>query len=126
MRTFPGGATRDDDDAKIDYEGCLSPLALERFGQYMSKHRIQADGKLRDSDNWQRGSGIPMDQYMKSKFRHFMETWKLWRERPAIQRHKLAVEESLCAELFNTMGLLHELVKERTQSVPSWEEEEKT
>jgi len=117
MRTFESGATRDDDKDKLDYEGFLSPLALERYAQYMHKCRVQADGKLRDSDNWQKG--IPLGQYMKSKFRHFMETWKTCRGARGLKA-KAELEESLCAELFNTMGMLHELVKERRNTVPPW------
>ena len=52
MRHFKSGATRDSDETKIDFEGFMSPLVIERFGEYMTKHRIQADGGLRDSDNW--------------------------------------------------------------------------
>jgi hypothetical protein len=122
MRTFEGGATRDEDKDKLDFEGVLSPLAIRRYAEYMHKHRVQADGKLRDSDNWQRGTGIPLSAYMKSKFRHFMDTWTLWR---APKHDFVAMEESLCAELFNTMGLLHELIKERQTLMPSWRQETK-
>lgn len=69
IRTFDTGATRDTDEGKLDFEGFLSPLALERFAEYMNKHRQQSDGSLRDSDNWQKG--IPVKQYMKSMWRHF-------------------------------------------------------
>lgn len=49
MRVF-GKATRDLDEEKIDYEGFLSPIVLERYAQYMHKHRNTANG-LRESDN---------------------------------------------------------------------------
>ena len=52
MRNFDTGATRDTDKGKNDYEGFYSPLVVEAFGDYMTKHQLQADGKLRDSDNW--------------------------------------------------------------------------
>ena len=107
MREFTTGATRDTDTAKLDYEGFLCPRVLERYATYMHKNRLQADGKLRSSDNWQKG--IPIEAYMKSKWRHFMDTWKAYRN-PAVP---IDMEESLCAELFNTMGLLHELLKAR-------------
>jgi len=51
MRTFKTGATRNDDTGKLDFEGFLSPIALEKFAEYMHKNRIQADGNVRDSDN---------------------------------------------------------------------------
>jgi hypothetical protein len=50
MRKFKSGALRDNDTDKIDFEGLLSPLVLERFGEYMHRHRNTADG-VRDSDN---------------------------------------------------------------------------
>ena len=115
MRQFDTGATRDDDTNKYDYEGFLSPIVLERYAQYMHKNRKQSDGKMRDSDNWQKG--IPIEQYMKSQFRHFMTTWSLHRaiqyfpDDVAEDDNKQELEESLCAELFNTMGMLHELLK---------------
>jgi len=106
MREFDSGATRDTDADKFDYEGFLSPLVLERYAEYMHKHRKQSDGGMRASDNWQKG--IPIDQYMKSKWRHFITTWK-WHRRGVFNND--AMEESLCAELFNTMGMLHEMLK---------------
>jgi hypothetical protein len=101
MRTFETGATRDSDDTKPDYEGFLSPLVIEAYGRYMTAHRVQADGALRASDNWQQG--IPKDAYMKSMLRHCIEVWGLHRGMYAGDLH-----ESLCALLFNVMGYLHE------------------
>ena len=54
-RYFNTGAYRDTDENKNDYEGYLSPLVIEAFGNYMTKHRKQSDGNLRTSDNWQKG-----------------------------------------------------------------------
>lgn len=106
-RTFNTGATRDTDEGKYDYEGFLSPLVIERFGQYMNKHRKQSDGKLRDSDNWQKG--IPQDAYIKSAWRHFIDWWKEHRSHVT----KDGVEEALCALLFNVQGYLHEHLKKQ-------------
>lgn len=106
MREFETGATRDEDTNKNDYEGFLSPLVIERFGDYMHQHRIQADGEMRASDNWQRG--IPRDAYMKSMWRHFLELWKAHRGCPAED-----IEESLCAMMFNVMGYLFERLQEQ-------------
>lgn len=102
MRTFQTGATRDNDNHKLDYEGFLSPLAIEEFAKYMHKNRLQADGKLRDSDNWQKG--IPIDAYMKSMWRHFFNVWKA-------HRNNQDNIEDLCALLFNVQGMLHEKLK---------------
>ena len=121
MRVFKTGATRNEDKTKPDYEGFLSPLVIERFGQYMNKHRHQADGTMRDSDNWQRG--IPFDAYMKSGWRHFFDWWKFHRglkptNAPGVVQDFTPgeeLEESICALLFNASGYLHEKLKEKRQ-----------
>lgn len=112
MRTFSSGATRDTDESKLDFEGFLSPLVVKRFAEYMNKHRIQADGKVRDSDNWQKG--IPRDAYMKSGWRHFMD-W--WMEHRGIKSRD-GIEEALCATLFNANGYLLEVLKEKKNEPP--------
>jgi hypothetical protein len=108
MRKFDTGATRNTDKGKLDYEGFLHPSVLKRYAEYLAKHQVQADGKLRDSDNWQ--NGIPKDVYIKSLFRHFMEMW-------AVHRGKVTLtddfEESVCAVMFNAMGYLFEHLKNR-------------
>ena len=106
MRTFKTGATRDSDKSKADYEGFLSPLVIERFGAYMHKHRIEASGSLRDSDNWQKG--IPKEAYIKSGWRHFLDWWKEHRG----YKSREGIEDALCGVLFNTSGYLHELLKD--------------
>lgn len=113
IRKFESGATRDTDVGKLDYEGFLSPIVLERYAQYLHKHRVQSDGKLRDADNWQKGMSIKT--YMKSKVRHGVFTWLLHRGFPAIddKGNEVDLEESLCGELFNTMGYLFEILKEK-------------
>jgi hypothetical protein len=112
MRKFDTGATRDTDSGKNDYEGFLSPIVLERYGNYMTKHRIQADGSLRDSDNWQKG--IPKETYIKSMWRHFLDVWFIHRgyKRFDKQRNEeITIDEALCALLFNVMGYLYEILK---------------
>lgn len=108
MRHFDTGATRDADTDKYDYEGFLSPLVLERYAKYMHEHRIQSDGSLRASDNWQKG--IPLDAYMKSGWRHFMEWWTAHRNDAVFNDE---TEDILCALLFNVQGYLHEMRKQR-------------
>jgi hypothetical protein len=112
IRQFSTGATRDTDQGKLDYEGFLSPYALKAFGEYMHRHRLQADGQMRDSDNWQRG--IPLDAYMKSMWRHFFDVWSEHRgvSTPA------GLKENLCALKFNVDGMLHELVKAEADHTP--------
>ncbi len=122
MREFETGATRGSDDNKPDYEGFFSSLVFKRYGEYMNKHRVQANGEIRDSDNWQKG--IPISAYIKSWWRHFIDVWSMWRriERPQPGVMELKewsdesleiISEALCAALFNNMGMLHEVEKER-------------
>jgi hypothetical protein len=103
MRCFQTGATRDSDDGKLDFEGFISPRVLYRFAEYMHRHRYQADGAVRASDNWQKG--IPSEAYIKSLARHFMDLWWRWRDQPNDDE---GINEALCAILFNAQGLLHE------------------
>lgn len=112
IREFDTGATRDTDDGKLDFEGFLSPLALERYAQYMHKHRRQSDGGMRDSDNWQKG--IPLDAYMKSGWRHFRDWWREHRGYPTDE----GIEEALCALIFNASGYLHEHLKAQSVVIP--------
>lgn len=107
MRTFKTGATRNDDTGKLDFEGFLSPIALEKFAEYMHKNRIQADGNVRDSDNWQKG--IDIDSYMKSMWRHFFDVWKAHRGLPT--EHDITT--NLSSLFFNVQGYLHEYEKNR-------------
>ncbi len=110
MRQFEGGATRDNDDTKNDYEGFFHPLVIEAYGNYMTRHRRQADDNLRDSDNWQKG--IPKNVYMKSLWRHFLDLWFMHRgiERTDVHGdgHVLTFEEVVSAIMFNVMGYLFE------------------
>lgn len=107
MRKFDSGATRDSEEGKYDYEGFYNPLVIKRFGQYMDKHRKQADGKLRDSDNWQKG--IPKNAYIKSAWRHFMDWWMEHRG----YKSREGIEDALCALLFNVQGYLFEILKNK-------------
>lgn len=112
MRKFETGATRSADATRDDPEGYLSPLALDRYNEYMTKHRKQPDGSIRDSDNWQKG--MPLSTYVKGMWRHLLHLWT--RHRGFAVRDPGAaanIEEDLCAILFNVQGYLHEIVKKR-------------
>lgn len=104
IRKFKTGATRDTELGKLDFEGFLSPIVLERFGQYMDKHRTQSDGTRRDADNWQALYGE--DHYaicMKSAWRHFLAFWKAHRG----YNTEEDIEESAMALMFNLMAYMH-------------------
>ena len=73
----------------------------------MEQHRIQADGTVRASDNWTRG--IPKSEYIKSLQRHNLDLWLLHRGYPGAFTQDS--EEALCGIMFNSMGMLHELLK---------------
>lgn len=114
-REFETGATRDTDDGKLDFEGFLSPLVLERYAEHMHKARKMPDGTMRASDNWQ--LGIPVEVYMKSMWRHFVAVWKLHRGIPVFETLPSGeviekdLETELCALKFNVSGMLHETLK---------------
>lgn len=113
-RDFNTGAIRSADATRDDPEGYLSPLVIDRFNQYMTKHRHLPDGRVRDSDNWQKG--MPLATYMKGLWRHFHHLWT--RHRGWVVRDPGAaanIEEDLCAILFNVQGYLHEILKERSR-----------
>ena len=110
MRNFKTGATRDSDDNKIDYEGFLSPIVLKAYGEYMHKHRIQPDGKLRASDNWQKHFGD--DHYsvcMKSLWRHFMD---LWLEHRGFKSRE-GIEDAMMGIMFNIMAYADKYYKDK-------------
>lgn len=112
IRTFETGATRDTIEGKLDYMKALSPIVLRRYVQYLDKHRLQPDGNLRDFDNWKKG--IPRETYHSSKGRHFFADWLLEEGYEVLDNHgSVNEEDALCGELFNTMGKLHEILKEK-------------
>lgn len=110
MRHFGTGATRDQDTSKHDFEGFNSPLVELAFGEYMTLHRIQPDGSVRASDNWQ--LGIPRDAYIKSLMRHVNDLWLHHRgyQEDAVDPDITSV---LCAIRFNVNGYLLETLKDQ-------------
>jgi hypothetical protein len=141
LRTFASGATRDTASGKLDPEGFLDPLVVVAFAEYMDRHRIQSDGSLRASDNWQ--AGFPRSQTMKSLWRHFLDLWLLHRGHPPVSKdHRAFYEkdrtarfslgfllpladayalestkrEVLCALYFNVSAYLREVILGRSIS----------
>ena len=113
IRTFESGATRDTNKDKLDYEGFLSPLVLREFAKYMNKHRKQANDKLRDSDNWQKGFGDKHhDVCMKSMWRHFMDLWLFHRG----HKGRETIDDALAGILFNVMAYWFKILKDREEN----------
>jgi len=114
QQSFGTGATRSTSEGKIDYEGHLSPDVLEVFGAYMNRHRIQRNGQLRASDNWQ--EGIPLPNYVKSLIRHTFEFWRMWRghevPNPDANGAPFTFEEVTSAIMFNVMGIIFEMSRD--------------
>ena len=112
MRTFPSGSTRDTAKGKLSYVKGLSPIVLKRYLQYLDKHRLQADGQMREFDNWK--LGIDQDAYLDGLGRHFMDVWLLCHGFSAGDNHgPVNLEDVLCAVMFNSMGMLYEILKEK-------------
>jgi len=107
IRTFSTGSTRDTEEGKNDYEGFLSPLVIEAYGDYMTRHRFQARDLVRESDNWQKG--IPKSVYIKSAWRHLIDLWKEHRG----YESRDGIDEALGGLLFNIMGYWLEYLRER-------------
>ncbi len=120
MRTNSTGATRNGKQHKFEYQGFLSASVLHRFAEYMHKNRIQADGSVRDSDNWKKG--MPQQWYSDSLFRHAIELQRAVErgDNGIIERNPdpknpnmvvetyLSLEDALCAVIFNAQGWLYE------------------
>jgi len=116
MREYAGGATRDTTRGKLDYVKALSPIVLRRYVQYLDKHRLQPDGSYRDFDNWKHG--MPQDVYHSSGGRHFFDAWLLTEGYATEDNHgPVEIEDVLCAELFNIMGRLLEILKVKEKKV---------
>lgn len=119
MRHFPSGATRNDDDEKLDFEGYLSPEVLYEFGRYMHEHGHTPEGQ-RESDNWQKGFGE--DAIMKSLLRHVMDLWMLHRTGKPVLRpdgEEVDWHDALGGAFFNVQALWFEsLVDEDDGMLP--------
>lgn len=111
-RIFPSGATRSPQAEKLCCDRFLSPLVLKRYAEYMHLHRRQADGSLREPDNWQKG--IPQASYMDSMARHEMDVWLHQAGFPDEATED--IQTALCGLMFNAMGMLFEVLKEKNRA----------
>jgi hypothetical protein len=114
LRGFTSGATRDTGEGKLAFHGFLSPSVIHQYARYMNMNRLQSDGKLRDSDNWQKG--IPMPVYVESEWRHHFDFWSeamAYLKDQGFDRRELMA--AACGALFNIMGFIHEWLKENPE-----------
>ena len=127
---FTTGATRSTDAGKVDFEGHINPDVLAVFGEYMNAHRVQRDGRVRASDNWQQG--IPIYRYVKSLVRHTFEFWRMWRGSVVVNSDNgsyFTFREVTSAIMFNVMGIVFEAVQRHPQfldahQIPTWQREQ--
>jgi hypothetical protein len=112
VRQFNTGATRDTNSNKLAYDKGLSVQVLQRYMEYLSKHRQQKDGTLRDWDNWKRG--IPIPVYCESLTRHSLDSVKKYHGLPVPE--DASMEDLLCAVIFNASGWLFELLVEKSNN----------
>jgi hypothetical protein len=106
IRTFNTGATRNALEGKLSYMRALSPAVLRRYVEYLASHRKQADGNLREFDNWKKG--IPQDAYCDSLMRHAIDAWARLLGLPSSDG--TGIEDLLCAVIFNANGWLFEVL----------------
>ena len=67
---------------------------------------------MRDFDNWKKG--IDIEAYFDGLGRHFVAVWLLEQGFDTEDNHgPVTLEDSLCAVIFNSMGWLFELLKEK-------------
>jgi hypothetical protein len=110
-RAFSTGATRNNDTTRIDWVKMLSLPAMFEYARYMRRHQKQADGSMREFDNW-KGSdgagGFPLDEVVESLVRHVLDLAAL--DRGIEPMRECELKETCCAIIFNAMAYLHTVV----------------
>ena len=106
IRTFEGGATRNNDPERIDFIRMLSIPALFSYAKYMRAHRKQADGSMRAFDNWK--SGMPEHEVLESLLRHVLDLIALHEGLEPLR--ECEIEETCCAIKFNIDTYLHQFL----------------
>jgi len=107
-RTFATGATRNNDPSRVDWVRMLSFPVLRAYGDYMAKHRKQADGSLRDFDNWKKG--IPRKEIIESLFRHVLDLVSI-QEGGESRSNTELTKETCCAIMFNVMAYMDSVIR---------------
>lgn len=109
IRTFSGGATRNNDPDRIDFVKLVSLPVLMEYGKYMRKHRKQADGSLRQYDNWKQG-GFPPSETIESLYRHTLDLACLTHDVEPMRA--CDIPDTCCAIIFNATAYLHRYLEE--------------
>jgi len=115
MRQYDSGATRSPLGDKLQYKGFRCPQVEKSFALYMHEHRTQADGNIRDADNWKKG--MDKEDCADSLIRHcedFHSAWEGWEVICPDTKKKVSVVELLNAMKFNINAIIRELIKETT------------
>jgi len=120
VREFDTGATRDTTQGKLEMNGFTHPMVMKQFAKYMNMNRFQSDGTLRASDNWQKG--IPKEVYIPSLRRHHDDVWQEYCGFPT----ESGIIAALCGVMFNSMGLLLEVLKDRGMKLQDFDGDEPT
>jgi len=114
VRIFDSGATRDNNEGKLEYARFMSPIVLKRFAEYMNLHRKQTDGNLREPDNWMNLFGDKHeDVCLDSLFRHVMDVWLINKGFQTEARED--IEPALCAILFNAQAWLFKVLMDKQE-----------
>lgn len=116
MRTFGTGATRDTVEGKLSYVKGLSPIVDRGYLEYLDKHRRLSDNSMREFDNWK--NGMPQDVYLESLDRHERAVWLICHGYKAFDnRGEVTLKDSLYGVLFNTIGMLHQILDKEVEKV---------
>lgn len=120
IRQFASGASRDADTEKLQFARFFDPLVVQRRAEYMHHHRHQADGSLREPDNWKlgqrEGTGIPIQAFMDGLARHEHDAWMIHEYGEVFRPEtgeSVDLEDALCAIMFNAEGWLRRLLLEK-------------
>ena len=114
IRTFEGGATRNNDPDRIDFLRMMSLEVLFAYADYMRRNRRQTDKdgnliKLRDFDNWK--GGFPPHETAESLMRHVLDLGALTDGIEPMR--ECNIPDTCCALIFGATAYLHKHLKER-------------
>lgn len=109
IRKFDSGATRSNNEGKLDYFRFNHPLVEKVWAEYMHKHRKQENGELRDGNNWWKGWS--KETSAESLIRHIKDIELHLAGYPHEATETL--EDSICASIFNLKALLLQVLKEK-------------